>query len=273
MGRTLTLTCLLVVWTSALSAQEGEQSEAAEPTVAVEAPQVEASVLNAPESEEAEPVRFEFDAEARARFEAGELAYASGRFEAALADFRQAHALSGRDELLYNIGLAAERLRRDDEAIEAFEQFLESTPGHPRTAALRRRIELLREEQRVREQAAASVVDEPDAPAVVLEPPPSRVGPVVLGISGALLAAGGGVLLALAVSDRNTLETLPEPRPWNELSSMADSVPRRSTAGIALLAAGSAAMIGALIWRLAQPSGPSVEVSLSPSGAHLRGTF
>lgn len=47
--------------------------------------------------------------------------------------------------LLYNIGVAADRLRRDAVALEAFEQFLESVPDHPRRRDVLARVEVLRE--------------------------------------------------------------------------------------------------------------------------------
>ena len=53
------------------------------------------------------------DAEARAHYQAGQLAFDQGRFENALESFRMAYALSQRPELLYNIASAADRLRQD----------------------------------------------------------------------------------------------------------------------------------------------------------------
>jgi tetratricopeptide (TPR) repeat protein len=53
------------------------------------------------------------DEEARALFQAGRRAFADARYEDALDRFRSAYELSHRPELLYNIGHAADRLRRD----------------------------------------------------------------------------------------------------------------------------------------------------------------
>jgi len=93
------------------------------------------------------------DEEARSVFEAGELAYSAGRFENALDYFERACALSQRPVLLFNIGTAAERLRHDDRAIEAFEGYLAAMPDAPNAASVRSRLEILRR------SAAASTVD------------------------------------------------------------------------------------------------------------------
>ena len=61
------------------------------------------------------------ETEARALFEAGRQAFTDGRFEDALQRFSQSYELSHRAELLFNIGQAADRLRRDAEALAAFE--------------------------------------------------------------------------------------------------------------------------------------------------------
>lgn len=85
------------------------------------------------------------DREAQSLFAAGRAAYEGGRFEAALARFEEAFELSGRPGLLYNIGQCLDRLRRDDEAIAAFEGYIAAEPGsehrdevEARLAALRR---------------------------------------------------------------------------------------------------------------------------------------
>lgn len=84
------------------------------------------------------------DVEARHLFEAGRLAFDQGRFEEALDYFRRSHSLSQRPALLYNIGSAADRLRRDDEAIEAFEAYVAQVPDAPNRAEVESRLEVLR---------------------------------------------------------------------------------------------------------------------------------
>ncbi|MCA9612172.1 MAG: tetratricopeptide repeat protein [Myxococcales bacterium] len=67
--------------------------------------------------------------EARALFRAAQVAYDAGRFEAALERFTEAYTLSNRPQLLYNIGLAAERLGRRPEALAAYRAYLQLHPA------------------------------------------------------------------------------------------------------------------------------------------------
>ena len=104
------------------------------------------------------------DQEARQEFEAGREAFNAGRHESALAHFRRAYELSRRPQLLYNIGVAADRLRRDAEALEAFEQYLAQIPDAENRGDVDARITVLRR------QIAAAETGEPargDDPAPV----------------------------------------------------------------------------------------------------------
>lgn len=84
------------------------------------------------------------DEQARAHFEAGGTAYTEGRFEDALRLFRRAYELSARPEMLYNIGQSLDRLRRDQEALDAFEAYLGQEPDTPHRPQVERRIAILR---------------------------------------------------------------------------------------------------------------------------------
>ena len=90
----------------------------------------------------AQPI--EDDAAAREYFKAGRAAFDQADYESALTYFRHAYRTSGRGALLYNIGVAADRLQRDQEALEAFEQYLHRTEKPTREFEVRRRIEALR---------------------------------------------------------------------------------------------------------------------------------
>jgi tetratricopeptide (TPR) repeat protein len=83
------------------------------------------------------------DEEARARFQSGRFAYNSGRFEEALRDFQRAYELSNRPLILYNVGLAYERLDMLPEAIESFRGFLVQMPDAPNRGEVESRIEVL----------------------------------------------------------------------------------------------------------------------------------
>jgi hypothetical protein len=84
------------------------------------------------------------DAEAHALFEAGQLAYTSGRFDDALADFSAAYELSHRADLLYNIGQCHDYLRHDRDALAAFEGYLAAVPEAPTRAVVEARVAVLR---------------------------------------------------------------------------------------------------------------------------------
>jgi len=84
------------------------------------------------------------DAAAREYFKAGRAAFDQADYESALTYFRHAYRTSGREALLYNIGIAADRLQRDKEALEAFEQYLDRAEQPPRETEVRTRIEALK---------------------------------------------------------------------------------------------------------------------------------
>lgn len=83
------------------------------------------------------------DAAGREYFERGRVAFNNAEYESALVYFRHAHRLSGRGELQYNIGVAADRLQREEEALEAFQRYLEETAQPTREEEVLERIEAL----------------------------------------------------------------------------------------------------------------------------------
>lgn len=95
------------------------------------------------------------DEEARELFLAGRAAYEDGRFEEALGYFRRAHALSGRPELLFNVGQAADRARLDREAVEAWEAYLAAVPESPNRHTVETRVRALRRAMERQEAEAA----------------------------------------------------------------------------------------------------------------------
>ena len=85
------------------------------------------------------------DAAGREYFERGRAAFEEADYETALVYFRHAYRLSRRGELQYNIGVACDRLQREEEALEAFEHYLEETVDPTREAEVRERIDALRQ--------------------------------------------------------------------------------------------------------------------------------
>ncbi len=176
------------------SGESGESGSSAEATVVGEtqAVNVEAHLDNA----------------ARELFLAGRAAYDAGRYEEALTQFQRAHSLSGRNELLFNIGQSFDRLRRDADAIEAFERYLETGPAQDEQVAIEARLAILRRHVQTAAQPDATV-PEPDpvvdTDEVLAEPPPaqrSNVG-LIVGIVVGVVVVGLGVGLAIGLSNRS----------------------------------------------------------------------
>ncbi len=148
------------------------------------------------------------DAEARALFEAGRVAFVDERFADALGYFQRSYELSQRPELLYNIGLVHDRLRHDREALEAFRGYVEALPGAENRASVEARIRVL-EEEVAREDALASAARSggTDDGEEVWE------SPVFWGIlGGVVVAAGVGIGLGVYyTSDPGTAPVEPGP--------------------------------------------------------------
>lgn len=118
------------------------------------------------------------DAEGRALFDAGRVAYDDGRYEDALGYFQRAFDLSGRPGLLFNIGSAAERVRNDRLALESYRKYLEALPEAPNRGFVEKRIRFL--ERTVAEpaegEASSPVIPSPEQAArsvSVTSPSPS----------------------------------------------------------------------------------------------------
>lgn len=83
------------------------------------------------------------DQEARDLFRLGKQAFDEGRFERALKYFKDAYDLSHRAALLSNIGTVLDRLRRDQEALDAYRQYLNEVPEAPNRALIEERVQVI----------------------------------------------------------------------------------------------------------------------------------
>lgn len=81
--------------------------------------------------------------EAQRSYVEGRDAYARGDDSLALSAFERAHRESGRNEFLFHIGIAADRLREDERAIDAFSRFLDLFPEVAEAEQARRHLERL----------------------------------------------------------------------------------------------------------------------------------
>jgi hypothetical protein len=86
------------------------------------------------------------DKKARDLFEKGRVAWDEGRFREAWEFWHHSYRLSRRPELLYNVGQAADRLRMDREALEAFRLYLEKNPDAANRNEVENRIRILERE-------------------------------------------------------------------------------------------------------------------------------
>jgi tetratricopeptide (TPR) repeat protein len=99
--------------------------------------------LAQPSSDEAPPAGGHDDQAARWLFNSARDAFEAGDYEAALDRFEQSFQLSNRPALLYNIGTTLDRLRRDADALAAFERYLELVPDSPNRGEIEARVLVL----------------------------------------------------------------------------------------------------------------------------------
>lgn len=225
------------------------------------------------------------DDEARALFAAAEIAYSDGRFESALESFQRAYDLSGRPELLYNIGLSAERLRQDERALSAYRSYLEERRETPNRASVEARIRIL--EQAIASHTPAPAPEVETSPAPVDQPappppvPPTSSGPeagaLALTITGGVVAIAGAVLLVLGTMDAGTVEHATYPAHWSDVQGAYDRAFPLSLSGGIGLGVGLAAATAGVVWLAlgsgSSGSGSSVSASIGLGGVSLRGTF
>ena len=163
------------------------------------------------------------DEAARLLFQSARDAFAAGDYERALAGFQQAYDLSQRPALLYNIGTALDRLRRDEEALAVFEQFLRERPEAPNRAEIESRIGQLRtnvEAARAREEAARLEAERVEQERLAAEEERRQAeeqrriaeevaegglpAPLTLSVAGAGLVAGAlGIVFGVQTRSRN----------------------------------------------------------------------
>ena len=136
------------------------------------------------------------DSIGRRLFEEGRRAFDEERYEDAHRYFVEAHRHSGRTQLLYNVGLSAARLGRNEEAADAFEAYLIQLPDADNAAEVRARLAVLRPS-----------TDESPAPATSEGPKGWLIG-VSIG-AGVLVIAGVVLAVVLATGDPGQEHPIP----------------------------------------------------------------
>ena len=151
------------------------------------------------------PTQADEDA-AKAHFLAGSAYYEQANYSDAVKEFLEAHRLSKRPDLLYNISVCYERLGRWDDAIASLQQYLSERPDAPDRAVIETRISNY-EQRRDQEQAARAAALPPPvaAPPPLGAPSPRRhvASWIVGGIGAGLLVAalGTGITAHLTYND------------------------------------------------------------------------
>lgn len=223
--------------------------------------------------------------EARGVFEAGRAAFADGRYEAALEYFERSYELTHAPELLYNIAQSADRMRRDERALSAFEAYLAELPDAPerpeveaRIRALRAALEARSAEAQAREAEAREAEAREDAP--VIEPgseapiarEPSPAGWVVAG-AGGLTAIVGAVLLGVASARAGEVDGAAEGTPWVDLRGAYADAETLGPAGGVLLGVGLATAAVGAVWGVVELGSARADVAIGPGSIELRGRF
>jgi tetratricopeptide (TPR) repeat protein len=145
---------------------------------------------------------------AKAHFLAGQAYYEQANYTDAVKEFNEAHRLSKRPDLWYNVSVCYERLRRWDDAIAALQQYLQERPNAADRGVIESRIAHFTE-RRDADQAQAATPPPIAAPPPVVGPgtrPRYVPGLIVGGVGLSLLVAatGTGVSAQLAYNDLNT---------------------------------------------------------------------
>jgi len=224
-------------------------------------------------------------AAAKEAFAVGTRAYADGEFKTALTSFQRAYDLTGSPDLLYNIATVSDRMRRDEQALEAYEGYLEARPKSADREHVESRIDVLRAAIEARRRAdldaeieARSAAIEAAARVKAERPLTQHVGPgpgpwITIGVGGAAVVSGA-VLVGLGQRDQKSVESAVPGSSYSTVQEMADRGPRRTKAGIALMAVGGVGIIGGVIWQLTGGHDEAMpEVSIGPSGISVKGTF
>ena len=217
-------------------------------------------------------------AEAKKAFLAATRAYAHGDFETSLTNFRKAHELTNSPDLLYNIATVADRMRHDDEALEAYEGYLEARPNSPDAEHVQGRIDALRLAIEAREIEARQAALEAAARIKAERPLTQYVGPgpgpwITIG-AGSATVATGVIFLGLGQRDQNKVESAPPGSSYEEVRELAERGPKRTKTGVALMAVGGAAVVGGIIWQFKGGHEEAIpEVSVGPTGISIRGKF
>jgi len=209
------------------------------------------------------------DAIAKGLFQAGAAAFDAGQFEEALRHFQAAYARSPRPKLLFNIGQAADRLRQDEVALDAFRRYLAEVSDAEGREQIEARVRVLEQAVAEREAAASEAaaqpaqaapsVNEPSPPVASPHEPPAAAAeagspfpwaPVaVLGAGVVAMVAGAAFgMTAKSEEDDYALLRVADAADAREARGLLDDAQGHATLSNMLLGAGVAISAVSAVW-------------------------
>jgi tetratricopeptide (TPR) repeat protein len=213
-----------------------------------------------------------------------ETAFSEANYEKALALFQEVYATTPNPDLLYKMALCHSKLKHNQEAIKAFEAFLQSTtPDDPLRGSAEKQVTALKEEAAKAVDPAAAEQKRAEAEALQakakqeavdkVEPSVGRSSGkkllIVAGVSGGLSIAPG-VVAALSAKKLNELTAVTSRLEVNAAEIAKFEARRKRTAlasdvmlGVALAVGG----VGIVINAKSKKAEKSVGLSVTPTGA------
>lgn len=208
------------------------------------------------------------DVQAQRIFLLGEEAFANDRFAQAAAYFERALELSGRPELLFNVGAAYQRAGDVEAATRAFEQYLVLAPQSDQRDEVEVRLRVLRMEQ--------GTTDTPEETSSAEDAQGSGVpaGPLALVIAGAGAIIGGGVALFVGGGKRANVEDPDAGTFWVDVESDANTARTLGIVGGVAMGVGAAlAALGVVLWAQSGSDENDIAVRATLGGAMVEGQW
>ncbi len=233
----------------------------------------------------------ELDGAARALFDAGKRAYDAGDYETALARFRAAFDLTQRPLLMYNVAQALDRLRRDEEAIAAYQRFIELDPNSEIRGTAEARVRNMQraiDEQHAREAEAQARQNQAQSQEGSPHASPPRddeggggLPPVVFISAAAVTAVFAGITIWSGLDTSSLNDDYLATTTADDAKTALDDAESAQTRTNVLLGVtvGAAAVTGVLAvltnWSGDTEERPVASIGISPDGAMatVRGAF
>jgi tetratricopeptide (TPR) repeat protein len=214
---------------------------------------------------------------AHSKYLAGKVDYDEAKYDAAIAQFREAYERDcTKHDLLIIISRAYELKGDREEAIRALEVYLERVPDSPDAVAHQNRLKNMKDAVAARPAPGATSdttsapPEDTIAPPPVAEPRERSVLPWVVVGTGAAAMIAGGIVHALRPelpeNCRPPEAGVCRPREDGSLEDDKERAGRWRTMpviGTSLLVAGGVLVVGGLLWHFLEPTGPSEDQASS----------